>query len=306
MEASISLKNVSKRLKDRYVISNVTFGVEKGSIFGLLGRSGAGKSSLMRLLASIWLNNGGKIYIKGQENLTGELRKNIGYLPQHDMHDPWLTGRENLTRRIMVLGMDPREMESKVEHLIVNFGLENYIDDYVVNYPAGVRRKLDIVQVLIGTPDVLLLDEPLINLDYVSSYQFMKEIIRLKKEYSTTVVVASNSVTSLTAVCDRWVVLDRGKVVFDGDWNKFEEARELPYACEFRVSSSASVPVMDRLKGEIVSCDIEGDYYRIKFRSPAGFKRLIEEVGLDRIVQLKAEMVDFEDFFRTIGTDDIF
>lgn len=306
MEASISLKNVSKRLKDRYVISNVTFGIEKGSIFGLLGRSGAGKSSLMKLLASIWLSNGGKIYIKGQENLTGELRKSVGYLPQHDMHDPWLTGRENLARRIMVLGMDSREVESRIERFVVDFGLEDYIDDYVVNYPAGVRRKLDIVQVLIGAPDILLLDEPLVNLDYITACQLIREVMRLKEGQSATVVIASNSVTSLTAICDRWVVLDRGRVVFDGDWDKFEETGELPYACELRLSSSVSGMVVDRLKEDVVSYEVEGSYYRIKFRSPAGFKKLIEEVGIDKIVQLRAEMIDFEDFFKAIGTGEVF
>ena len=102
MEASIMLRNVSKFFKKKYVLSNLTLGIEKNTFFAIIGRNGAGKSILLRVISTFMAPDAGEVFINGEDIAKSpQMAKNcIGYLPDHDIHNRWITGWENLRARL--------------------------------------------------------------------------------------------------------------------------------------------------------------------------------------------------------------
>ncbi|MBO8129992.1 MAG: ABC transporter ATP-binding protein [Candidatus Marinimicrobia bacterium] len=305
MEASITLKNVSKKLKKRYIISNVSFGVEKGSIFGILGRNGSGKSTLLRLMSGMNVIDNGKIFIFGKEISNKKQKVRIGYLPQYDMHDPWMMVREVLFKRASLLGINKDESEERIIYFINELEIGDYLNECIMNCSVGIRRKIDLIQVLLGDPEILLLDEPTNNLDIVSLNSVLREFVRLKNK-GATIVISTNNLSDFLSIFDRWIILSNGRVVFDGNWEKFESIDELPYRCEFRLKKVADESLsFDEVESGIMEKEERNGYWIVKFQSPAFFKKFVERVGIENMVLLDSDIIDFEILLRNIGKDDI-
>lgn len=241
MEASVTFKNISKRFEKKYVLSSLTLGIEKGSAFAIIGRDGAGKSTLLRILATLLTPDTGKVYINDKDisNYTAEVKRSIGYLPDHDMHDPWLTGWENLVLRAEFLDIKKSEIENRINPLLQEFEIGEEIQNYPVTYSHGMKRRLDIIQVLLGDPSILILDEPTLGLDYHIRNIFFKYL--LKQKGKKTIIVASNEFTEIQTIADRWVVLHHGEIRYDGTLERMSSLVEIPFVgtLEFKNSKKS-------------------------------------------------------------------
>ena len=307
MEASITLKNVSKHFKKRYVLSNLNIGIEKGSTFAIIGRNGAGKSTLLRIISSIMEPDNGMVYINGQEIIqnAAKVKQVIGYLPDEDMHDPWLTGRENLEKRAKYLGLRHADFSRQVEPLVKLFELEDELDNYPVTYSRGIKRRLDIVQVLMGNPEIVILDEPTMGLDYHIRAVLIRYILEHKGK--NTFIFSSNEFTDIQTIADRWIVLDRGRIRFDGTLENMIEQIELPFYgnIEFRHGGYQLIKTLQHVK-EIKELRDLGKTIQIVTENMKDFLTILQKVNLDEIISISGSSIHVEEFLKQLNSDEGF
>ena len=307
MEASITLKNVSKHYKKKYVLSGLTVGIEKGSTFAIIGRNGAGKSTLLRILSTILEPDNGTVYINGKEiskNLR-DIKKIVAYLPDHDIHDPWLTGGENLRKRAAYLGIKTEEFQEKVMPLVEMFHLEKELSDYPVTYSRGVKRRLDIVQVLMGNPEVIILDEPTMGLDYLVRTILFKYILKHKGE--KTFVLSSNEFSEIQTIADRWIVLDHGQIRFDGTLENMVAQIELPFFgnIEFQHGGSHLTKSLEHVP-EIKEVRDLGKTVQIVTDNVLDFASVLKKINLDDVLSIFGSSIHIEEFLNKLNVDEDF
>ena len=305
MEASITLKNVSKKYNNRYVLSNLTLGVEKGSAFAIVGRNGAGKSVLMRILSTLMKPDGGTIFIKGQEVIGSgdEQRQSIGYLPDHDLHDPWITGRENLALRGHHLGLSESATAELVNGLARDFGMETILDECPVEYSRGSKRCLDIMMILLSDPEIILLDEPSLGLDYYLRAVFFKKLALLKGQ--KTIVMASNHFSEIQTLADRWVVLHEGIIRFDGTLEKIVTQIGMPFIgnIEFKAGGYQLIKSLQHSKGVREIRDL-GKTIQIVTDDIEEFTRVLKKIDNEHIVGISGNSINMEEFLNQLISDE--
>lgn len=301
MEASVSLKNVSKHFKKRYVLSNLTVGIEKGTTFAIIGRNGAGKSTLLRVLANLLKPDNGNVYINGHDAAVDvkTIKPLIGFLPDGDMHDGWLTGRQNLQRRASYLDIGPERFESAVLPLAKYFEIENLLDEYPVTYPKGIKRRLDLVQVLIGDPEIILLDEPTLGLDYHARGLLYKYLLQLKGD--TTVILASNEFTEIQTMADRWIVLHEGRICFDGTLENMAQKLEIPFYgnIEFKQGGYHLIKELQQFKQVREIHDL-GKTIQIVTEGIKEFSDVLSRIDADKIISISGTSINIGEFINQL------
>jgi ABC-2 type transport system ATP-binding protein len=307
VEASITLKNVSKHFKKKYVLSGLSIGIEKGSTFAIIGRNGAGKSTLLRILSTIMRPDHGIVYIDGKDitKNTRDVKKLVAYLPDHDIHDPWLTGLENLQKRAAYLGIDSEKFNTDVIPLAKMFQLEPELAAYPVTYPRGMKRRLDIVQVFMGDPEVVILDEPTMGLDYCSRAILFRYILNHKGK--KTFVLSSNEFSEIQTIADRWIVLDHGQIRFDGTLENMVAQVELPFYgnIEFRHGGYQLIKALQNVK-EISEIRDLGKTIQIVTENVTDFVAVMKKVNLDEVISISGSSIHIEEFLNQLNASEGF
>jgi len=301
VEASIALKNVSKHFDQNYVLSNLTLGIEKGSTFAIIGRNGAGKSTLLRILSTLMDADHGTIYIKGKElsKAAREVKPFIGYLPDHDIHDPWLTGWQNLQQRATFLGLSEATFAQRTEQLMDLFELEDCKAKYPVTYSHGEKRRLDIVQILLGDPEILLMDEPLLGLDYKIRHKFIRYLMDQKPR--KTIVLASNEFTEIQTIADRWIVLHHGQIRFDGTLETMTSQLQVPFIgnIELKTGTYELIHKLPKKQGIREVRDF-GNTIQIVTNHFQDFYQLIKKIGLENVIRISGNSINIVEFLNQL------
>ncbi len=307
MEASIALKNVSKHFKKKYVLSNLTFGIEKGSTFAIIGRNGAGKSTFLRILSTLLKADEGILYINGNDMSKSlkDVNKVIGYLPDHDIHDPWLTGLENLKIRANYLGISESEFDSITKPLIEEFEMEDSINNYPVTYSRGIKRRLDIIQTLMGDSEIIILDEPLLGLDYSIRTVLCKYLLRQKGK--KTVVIASNEFTEIQTMADRWIVLHDGGIRFDGTLEKMLTHVKMPFIGNLEIKKDGEE--LDNILANaknIKEVRDFGNFVQIVTNDFEDFYKITRKIKEENITSISGNSSNIEEFLNLLLSDEGF
>jgi len=200
-------------------LDGVDFEVNEGEIFGVLGPNGAGKTTLVKILSTLLVPTKGSVYIKGIDILKNprRIKRVINVCFGGDQGLYWnLTGRENLAY-FMELYRCPRKVRRRrIEELIEFTKLGEKADALVRTYSAGMKQRLQIARALVNDPEIVYFDEPLVSLDV----HFVEEVISLMRslaERGKTLVVTTHSTSLAERVCNRVLLLDRGRVLFCGN-----------------------------------------------------------------------------------------
>jgi ABC-2 type transport system ATP-binding protein len=198
-------------------VSGVSLSVAPGEVFGLLGPNGSGKSTLLRVLSTAIAPDSGSFFVGGADGLKEKrkVRARMGLMVDRPTHYDDLTGMANAYFFARAYGMDETKAESVLAELFEYFDLAEYADDRVKTYSYGMGKKLALIEALAHGPEVLLLDEPSLGLDYTSQLAFQSRIRDLAGE-GVAVLLASNQVDEVEALCDRVAFLHRGRVVVTG------------------------------------------------------------------------------------------
>lgn len=239
----ITIKQVTKRYGSYEALRGVDLHIE-GGMFGLLGPNGAGKTTLLRILATLLRPTGGNVVIGSfdlsQKAQRKAVRAHLGYLPQELGFYPDLTGREfldyiGLLKRLYDRAARRQQMQALLEVV----GLTAKADQKIKTYSGGMKRRLGIVQALLGDPQILVIDEPTAGLDPEERIRLRTLLTRLAED--RVVVLSTHVVEDISQTCERVAVLNQGTLLFDGQTRQLIESAT-GHAWQFLASPGYTVP----------------------------------------------------------------
>ena len=241
----LTIENVVKAYDRKVAVDNVSFTVNGGEVFGLLGPNGAGKSTLIRMTMDILRPDSGRILVNGRTSIDAD-HDIVGYLPEE-------RGLYRKQKVIDVLdyfgrlkGMKGPDVKAKAKAALERVGLGEWAGKRVDALSKGMQQKVQIVGTLLHEPDVVILDEPFTGLDPVNA-RMVKEIIAALKREGRLVVLSTHQMDQVEELCDRIVMIDRGRRVLYGTVREIKKR----YAEEMRAASG---------RGNVVVVDGEGDF----------------------------------------------
>jgi ABC-2 type transport system ATP-binding protein len=215
MSYIIETRDLTRKFGSFTAVDNISFGVDKGEIFGLLGPNGAGKSTTLSMLCTILRPTSGTALVSGYDVVRqpSQVRKSIGIVFQDPSIDDKLTGRENLVMHGDLYGVPRGQMKGRIDDVLKLVELEDRADDYMSTYSSGMRRRLEIARSLIHYPRVLFLDEPTIGLDPQSRDHIWSYIRELIKKEDITIILTTHYMDEADKLCNRIAIVDHGKIV---------------------------------------------------------------------------------------------
>jgi len=220
--AAISVTGLQKSYKDLHVLRGVDFDVPRGSIFALLGSNGAGKTTVVRILATLLKADAGTVSINGFDLQTqsAKVRESFSLTGQFAAVDEILTGRENL---VLVARLRHLERAGQIaDGLLERFSLTDVAARRVSTYSGGMRRRLDIAMSLIGDPPVIFLDEPTTGLDPQARIDLWDAIKGLAAR-GTTVLLTTQNLEEAEQLADRIAILHRGRIIVNGSLAELQQ-----------------------------------------------------------------------------------
>lgn len=208
----IELNKVSKIFNGKKIINDVSFEVNTGNVTALIGANGAGKSSIIRLISTIYRQDMGDIRIDGVSTLDEpeKIRKKMGVLFGGDVYlYDLLTATENIMYFAMLQGVEKGVAQKRIDQLVEVFHMEDYIDRKVEKFSRGMKQKVAFTRALIHDPCILLLDEPSTGLD-IEAIATVRSFIRNCKEKGITVLLSTHNINEME-LCDNFVFFEKWK-----------------------------------------------------------------------------------------------
>lgn len=311
----IEVQNLTKQYGAKKAVDSLTFTVNDGEILGFLGPNGAGKSTTMNMLTGYISSTSGKALINGVDILDDPInaKKNIGYLPEIPPLYLDMTVKDYLN---FVYDLKKCKIPRKA-HLEDVCGLVKITDVYeriIRNLSKGYKQRVGLAQALIGNPPILILDEPTVGLDPKQIIEIRTLIKKLGKKH--TVILSSHILPEIQAVCDRVIIINKGKIAADDTTENLTKNITTDYRLIARIDG-AREEVLKTIKGISgvisVSADMErekGVYdYEIETKEDVDIRReLFKRVAARNwiILGLKSSEMTLEDIFLKITMDDSF
>jgi len=214
----IEFKNIMKSYGDKEIIKNLNFHIEKGEFVVLIGESGSGKTTTMKMINRLIEPNSGKIYINGKDISTVspiDLRRSIGYVIQRVGLLPHMTVGENIEIVPLLKGWDEEKREKRAIELLDLVGLpaEEYFRRYPHELSGGQQQRIGIARALAANPDIILMDEPFSALDPISREQLQDEMIRLQEQLDKTIVLVSHDMDEAIKLADKIAIMRDGEII---------------------------------------------------------------------------------------------
>ncbi|HWM56285.1 MAG TPA: ABC transporter ATP-binding protein [Pseudonocardia sp.] len=254
-EGLVHARGLRKRFGDVEAVRGVDVDVGRGEVFGFLGPNGAGKSSAMRMIACVSPRTEGALRVLGMDPATDgpRIRARIGVVPQLDNLDAELSVRQNLEIYGRYFGLPRARVRAKAAELLQFVQLTDRAGDPVEQLSGGMKRRLTIARSLVNEPELLLLDEPTTGLDPQARHLLWERLYRLKSE-GVTQIITTHYMDEAEQLCDRLVVMDRGRIVAAGspseliDRHSTKEVLELRFAPERRPPADALAALAERVE----------------------------------------------------------
>jgi lipooligosaccharide transport system ATP-binding protein len=234
--ALIRARKLTKSFGNFTAVDGIDFELtRRGEAFGFLGPNGAGKSSTMRMIGCVSPPSGGELTILGLDPVTDgpKIRARLGVVPQEDTLDLELTVRENLLIYGRYFGLPRDVIRERTARLLDFVQLSDRAGDEVEPLSGGMKRRLTIARSLINEPEILLLDEPTTGLDPQARHVVWDRLFRLKQQ-GVTLVLTTHYMDEAEQLCDRLVVMDRGKIAAEGSPRQLIEQYSTPEVLELR------------------------------------------------------------------------
>ncbi|WP_424447203.1 ABC transporter ATP-binding protein [Microbacterium arborescens] len=235
---------------DFVAVDDLSFEVAPGESFGLLGPNGAGKSTTMKMIGAVSTRSGGDLEILGldPDRYGPEIRSRLGVVPQQDNLDGELNARENLYIYGRYFGLPGRVCQEKADELLAFAQLEDKAKNKVDQLSGGMKRRLTIARGLINDPRILLLDEPTTGLDPQARHVLWDRLFRLK-ERGTTLVLTTHYMDEAEQLCDRLVVVDKGRIMAEGTPASLIRQHSSREVLEVRFGSDRNAQAATQLQG---------------------------------------------------------
>jgi phospholipid/cholesterol/gamma-HCH transport system ATP-binding protein len=230
--AVIAVEDLHKSFGSQKVLNGISLAVKRGETLAVLGRSGTGKSVLLRLIIGLEKPDSGSILIHGQDiaNLPidrmGEIRKKMGFLFQHAALYDSLTVEQNVAFPLLhhKKDMSKSERSDRVKELLAEVGMDGALGKMPSDISGGMQKRVGLARALALEPDILLLDEPTAGLDPISSAEIDDLVLKLQQEHHVASIVVTHDLHSAKTIAGRLALLNEGDVVIQGSFEDLEKS----------------------------------------------------------------------------------
>lgn len=257
-----------KRYGQFTAVDSLDFRLDEGEIFGLLGPNGAGKTTTILMLMGLTEPTAGTVRVLGYDPVRQplEVKRRVGYLPEHVALYDDLSARENLLYTADLNGIQTAEAKARIQHALERVNLAHVADKKVRTFSHGMRQRLGIADVLIKQPRLVVLDEPTLGLDPEATQQLLDLIQTMTREEGLTVLLSSHQLQQVQRICHRVGIFVKGKMIAQGPISALAEQlagglRTLEVGAE--ADRAALADLLKQLK-DVVSVEPHNGYWQVK------------------------------------------
>lgn len=291
---SIEVSNISKTFGQQLALDSVSFKIAKGEIVGFLGPNGAGKSTMMRILTTYLDADDGSAKVNGHDvsNAPKSVQNSIGYLPENNPLYPEMYVREYLRFQADFF----KAAKESIEAVIEQTGLLPEAHKKIRELSKGYKQRVGLAAALLHDPEVLILDEPTTGLDPNQLIEIRKLIREIGKD--KTILLSTHILKEVEAVCDRVIIINKGKLVADSSLQELRDQQEQRIEVEFdyRVEDV----LLQKLPQVISVKNIEGFVYELRFDAEKDMRSVVFDFAHDnklKILQLNRKNISLEHLF---------
>jgi ABC-2 type transport system ATP-binding protein len=225
MNTIIEVQKLTHRYGEHLALKEFSFSVPDGQVVGLLGPNGAGKTTTVRLLNGLFSPTSGKMQVLGMDPVKQgtEIRRRAGVLTETPALYERLTAQQNLEFFGTLAGMPSEQLSRRISELLSFFELEPRKNDRTGTYSKGMKQRLALARALLHNPELLFLDEPTSGLDPEASAQVHELITSVRDRTGGTVLLATHNLFEAQRLCDRVVVMNRGRLLASGTLDELRE-----------------------------------------------------------------------------------
>jgi ABC-2 type transport system ATP-binding protein len=298
---SIEVKNLLKEYGEQKAVNTISFKINKGEIVGFLGPNGAGKSTTMKIITGYLSQTGGEAFVCGinvaEQPL--EIKKKIGYLPElnalyYDMYVREYLGFVAAVHNI-------QHIKQKIEQVIELTGLTVESKKKIGQLSKGYKQRVGLAAALIHDPEVLILDEPTSGLDPNQIIE-IREVIK-KQGQNKTVLFSSHILQEVEAICDRVIIINKGRIVADDTLSKLQKGNKDSHIVMVQFKEKIATGQFAGIKQVSKTEEADNNLYKLHTSDPEAVRKQLLELALKEqlnIISLQSESRSLEDVFRSL------
>lgn len=294
----LTVKNVTKKYGSLVAVNNLSFEVEDGCIFGLLGLNGAGKTTTFRMILGLIDDNDGEILIDGK-HIDYEISDKIGFLTEERSLLTKLTVLEQVIYYGVLKSMKEDEIEKKLDYWLERFGISEYKNKKIKELSKGNQQKIQFITAIIHEPKLLILDEPFSGLDPIN-VELFKQVIMEMKNKGTSIIFSSHRMEHVELFCEKLLILVKGKSVLQG---KLSDIKKDYKKKNLIVKGNIDVDELKEVKG-VEKITKEKDEYIISITDESYVSSLFKKIAkYDNILKFSVEDPSLNEIFISIVGD---
>ncbi|PGL72576.1 ABC transporter ATP-binding protein [Bacillus sp. AFS055030] len=293
-KAIVQIKNLSKEIKGKKIVSDLSFDIFEGEVFGFLGPNGAGKTTTIRMMVGLMNISEGDVVINGHSIKTSfeDAIKNVGAIVENPELYKFLSGYDNL---LQYARMNKNITKEKIDEVVELVGLTGAIRQKVKTYSLGMRQRLGLAQCLLHDPKVLILDEPTNGLDPAGIREMRDHLQLLTRKKGMAIIVSSHLLSEMEMMCDRIGIIQQGKLIDVQTVTELTTEEVQTYSIEVNNNETA-LKVLSKHNAELVDGEIHIELTREDV--PNVIELLVE--NRIRVYGFKANAKTLEDRFLEI------
>lgn len=294
---SIVVENITKTYGNQKALDAVSFRIDSGEIVGFLGPNGAGKSTMMKIITTYISQSDGIVSVNGYNVLTEPMlvKQSVGYLPEHNPLYLEMYVKEYIQFNASVHGVDKK----RINEVIAQVGLTPEVHKKISQLSKGYRQRVGLAVALLHNPEVLILDEPTTGLDpnqLVEIRGLIKEIGKTK-----TVLFSTHIMQEVEAVCDRVIIINKGKIVTDKKVKDLKSNKEQVVEVEFDLKVEAKL--LEKIPKLTEAINLHDNSWQLTFSTSQDMRPAIFDFAHDnglKLLQSQLKNQDLESLFRSL------
>ena len=291
----LKVENVTKYYGDFRAVNNLSFEINEGEIFGLLGVNGAGKTTTFRMILGLLDKNDGSITLDGKP-IDYTVTDKIGFLTEERSLLPNKTVLEQAIFYCTLKGLSKEETEKRLDHYLEEFKITEYKNKKIKELSKGNQQKIQFIITIIPEPKLLILDEPFSGLDPINVEMFKKEILRLRKN-KTMIIFSSHMMEHIEYFCDSLLILVKGNTVLEGKLTKIKKDFRKK---NIKVKADINEEEIEKIKG-VISVEKNKDEYTIKIEDETIVDSVFKKISkYDNVSKFVVEEPTLNEIFVSI------